>query len=402
VSVGAREFFALAWNAVVAHRLRSALTMLGILIGIASVILLTSIGEGTRQYILSEFTQFGTNILAVNPGKTMTTGQPGALGGTIRRLTIDDAEALYRVPGVEQVVPVAFGMARVEADGLGRSVFVYGTNSQVPAVWKFQISAGRFLPEGDPRRAAPLVVLGPKLKREVFGERNPLGEHVRIGGRRFLVIGVMAAKGRLLGFDIDDSAYVPVASAQELFNRPELQEIDVMFTPGMDSSVVAAGVKRVLMERHDGDEDFTITTQDEMLDVMGRVLGIVSVAVGGIGGISLVVGAIGILTMMWISVNERRAEIGLAKAIGASRAQILRLFLLEATLLSLSGGLLGVLAGLGIARLLQLGIPGLPVQTPMIYVFAALAISIVVGLASGVLPARRAAALDPIDALRAE
>jgi putative ABC transport system permease protein len=212
----------------------------------------------------------------------------------------------------------------------------------------------------------------------------------------------MAPKGRLLGFDIDDSAYVPVATAQELFNRPELNEIDVLFTPGMDSAFVAAGIRRVLMERHDGDEDFTITTQDEMLDVMGRVLGIVSVAVGGIGGISLVVGAIGILTMMWISVNERRSEIGLAKAIGASSGQILRLYLLEATLLSLAGGLLGVLAGLGIARLLQLGVPGLPVETPMLYVVAALLISILVGLASGVLPARRAAALDPIDALRAE
>jgi putative ABC transport system permease protein len=400
--MGAREFLVLAWNAVVAHRLRSALTMLGIMIGIASVILLTSIGEGTRQYILSEFTQFGTNILAVNPGKTMTTGQPGALGGTIRRLTIDDAEALYRVPGVEQVVPVAFGMARVESEGRGRSVFIYGTNSQVPAVWKFLIGAGRFLPKGDPRRGAPLVVLGPKLKREIFGDRNALGEHVRIGGRRFLVIGIMAPKGRLLGFDIDDSAYVPVATAQELFNRPELNEIDVLFTKGMDSSFVADGIRRVLMERHDGEEDFTITTQDEMLDVMGRVLGIVSVAVGGIGGISLVVGAIGILTMMWISVNERRAEIGLAKAIGASSGQILRLYLLEATLLSLAGGALGVLTGLGIARMLQIGIPGLPVETPMLYVVAALAISIVVGLVSGVLPARRAAALDPIDALRTE
>jgi putative ABC transport system permease protein len=275
-------------------------------------------------------------------------------------------------------------------------------NSEVPAIWKFHIGVGRFLPEGDPRRGAPLVVLGPKLKREIFGERNALGEHVRVGGRRFLVIGIMAPKGRLLGFDIDDSAYVPVAAAQELFNQPELQEIDVLFTPGMESSVVAAGIRTVLMERHDGEEDFTITTQDEMLDVMGRVLGIVSVAVGGIGAISLVVGAIGILTMMWISVNERRAEIGLAKAIGAGRGQILRLFLVEAILLSLAGGLLGVLVGLGIARLLQLGIPGLPVETPMLYVLAALAVSILVGLASGVLPARRAAALDPIEALRAE
>jgi putative ABC transport system permease protein len=400
--VGAREFFLLAWNAVVAHRLRSALTMLGILIGIASVILLTSIGEGTRQYILSEFTQFGTNLLAVNPGKTMTTGQPGALGGTVRRLTIEDAEALRRVPGVESVVPVSFGMARVEGAGRGRSVFVYGVNHEIPAVWKFHVGVGRFLPEGDPRRASPLVVLGPKLKRELFGDANALGEHVRIGGRRFLVIGIMAPKGRLLGIEIDDTAYIPVASAQQLFNQPELQEIDLIFSEGMETSIVVEGIRRVLIDRHDGEEDFTITSQDEMLDVMGRVLGIVSVAVGGIGGISLVVGAIGILTMMWISVNERRAEIGLAKAIGASRGQILVLYLLEAMLLSLSGGLLGVAVGLGIARLLQLSIPGLPVETPMLFVAAALVISILVGLVSGVLPARRAAALDPVEALRAD
>jgi putative ABC transport system permease protein len=402
MSMGARDFFALAWKAVVAHRLRSALTMLGIMIGIASVILLTSIGEGTRQYILSEFTQFGTNILAINPGKAMTTGQPGALAGVIRRLTIEDAEAIRRVPGVELVVPLSFGMARVEHEGMGRSVYIYGVNSELPGLWKFDIGQGRFLPEGDPRRASPLVVLGPKLKREIFGEANALGKHVRIGGRRFLTVGVMAPKGMLLGFDIDDSAYIPVASAQQLFDSPELQEIDVEFAIGMDSERVSDAIKEILVERHEGEEDFSITTATEWLDVMGRVLGIISVAVGAIGGISLVVGAIGILTMMWISVNERRAEIGLAKAIGANSGQILYLYLLEAMLLSLSGGLLGVLAGLGIARILRWGLPGLPVETPMTYVFAALGISIAVGLISGVLPARRAAALDPLEALRRE
>jgi putative ABC transport system permease protein len=400
--MGAREFFTLAWHAVVAHRLRSALTMLGIMIGIASVILLTSIGEGTRQYILTEFTQFGTNIMAINPGKAMTSGQPGALAGTTRRLTIDDAEALRRVPGVEQVVPLCFGMARVEYEGRGRSVFIYGANSELSTVWKFEVGQGRFLPEGDPRRAAPLVVLGPKLKREVFGDTNALGEYVRIGGQRFLVIGVMAPKGMLLGFDIDDSAYIPVASAQQLFDLPELQEIDLLFSLGMDSEWISELVRGVLMERHENEEDFTITTVTEWLDVMGRVLGIVSIAVGAIGGISLVVGAIGILTMMWISVNERRAEIGLSKALGASSGQILGLYLLEATLLSLAGGMLGVLTGLGVARLLQVGLPGLPVHTPAVYVLAALLVSILVGLASGALPARRAAGLDPVDALRRE
>ncbi|MDX1389564.1 MAG: ABC transporter permease, partial [Acidobacteriota bacterium] len=190
-----RELLRLAWGAVSAHRLRSVLTMLGILIGIASVILLTSIGEGTRQYILSEFTQFGTNLLAINPGKTMTTGQPGALSGTYRKLTLDDVEALLRLPGVEKIVPVNMGTARVEYEGRGRSIFIYGVNSQVPDVWTFRVRQGRFLPDADPRRASPLTVLGPKLKREIFGEKNALGEHVRIGGHRFLVIGVMEPKG---------------------------------------------------------------------------------------------------------------------------------------------------------------------------------------------------------------
>ena len=142
--MGLREFMGLAWSSVAAHRLRSLLTMLGILIGIASVILLTSIGEGTRRFVMDEFLQFGTNLLQINPGKTMTSGQPGALAGTVRKLTLDDADALLRVPGVERVVPLALGTADVEARGRSRSIFVYGVNSQVPDVWKFRIGQGRF------------------------------------------------------------------------------------------------------------------------------------------------------------------------------------------------------------------------------------------------------------------
>jgi putative ABC transport system permease protein len=400
--VGGLDLLRLAWHAVGAHRLRSALTVLGILIGIASVILLTSIGEGTRRYILAEFTQFGTNLLTVTPGKVETTGIPGAVGATIRKLTVEDAESLRRVAGVEKVVPVAMGMAEVERGNRGRSVFVYGVTSDVPEVWKFRIRQGSFLPESDARRAAAVTVLGPKLKRELFGESNALGEHVRIGGERFRVIGVMAPKGQLLGFDIDDSAYVPVAAAQRLFNRDELMEIDVLFAGGLRPEAVEEGVRRTLVGRHAGEEDFTLTTQTEMLDVLGRVLDVVGMAVGGIGAISLVVGAIGILTMMWISVHERTAEIGLVKALGAGRGQIVALFLAEAATLSLVGGLAGIATGMGLARALRWAFPGLPVYTSPKAVVAATVMSLAVGLASGVLPARRAAALDPVDALRAD
>jgi putative ABC transport system permease protein len=212
----------------------------------------------------------------------------------------------------------------------------------------------------------------------------------------------MAPKGNVLGLDLDDRVYVPIATAQRLFNKDALVEIDLIFSEHVPVETVRAEVARAMRERHGGEEDFTIITQKEMLGVLDRVLGIVSVAVGAIGGISLVVGAVGVLTIMWIAVNERTAEIGLAKALGASPRQILVLFLFEAAVLSLAGGALGVATGMGIAWLLPAAVPGLPVHTRVSFVLAALAVSLGVGLLSGVLPARRAAALDPVEALRAE
>ena len=389
-------------RAILGHRQRSALTMLGIVIGIASVILLTSIGEGTRLYILTQFTQFGTNLLSINPGKASTTGIPGAVGGTIHPLTLGDVEALGRVRGVEKVVPVTMGTASIEYGGMERSTFVYGVTAAGPEVWRTGVRLGRFLPEGDPRYGSALAVLGPTLKREIFGDQNALGEHVRIAGQRFLVIGVMESKGQFLGFDIDDAAYIPVSVAMPLFNRDDLLEIDVMVSNASMTDSVVSRIRPVLMGRHGGEEDFTVTTQTGMLDSLGRILRIISVAVAGIGAISLLVGAIGILIMMWISVNERTSEIGLSKALGATPDQILWLFLSEAVLLSLAGGIVGLIAGMGLARVIHWVIPALPVHTPFAFVILAIAVSFLVGLASGILPARRAAALDPVVALGAE
>jgi putative ABC transport system permease protein len=337
----------------------------------------------------------------VRPGKA-TTAAMGPLVTTVRKLTLDDARALERLVGVEKVAPLTAGLARVEAGARARSVFVIGVTSDVLDVFKLEVHQGRFLPEGDPRRGAPLAVLGPTLKRELFGEKSALGERVRIGGQRFLVIGVMAPKGNILGLDLDDRVYVPVASAQRLFNRDGLVEIHLLGSERVPVDTVRAAVVRAMRERHGGEEDFTIITQKDMLGVLDRVLGIVSVAVASIGGISLVVGAVGVLTIMWIAVNERTAEIGLAKALGASPRQILLLFLFEAAVLSLAGGALGVAAGMGIAWMLPVAVPGLPVHTRPSFVVAALLVSLAVGLLSGVLPARRAAELDPVDALRAE
>jgi putative ABC transport system permease protein len=366
------------------------------------VILLTSIGEGTRRYLLAEFTQFGTNILAINPGKTETGGIPGIFGGTTHKLTLDDAAAIGRLPDVQEQVPMAVGQARVEAEGKGRSVFIYGVTSSFPAVMKFEVGQGTFLPAGDPRRGSLVAVLGPRVKRELFGDENALGKFVRVAGHRLRVIGVMAPKGRMLGFDIDDAVYVPVTTGMRMFNLDELQEIDVLFAHEGITESVAASVRRLLTDRHGGKEDFTITTQTEMLKVFNNVMSAITTAVGAIAGVSLVVGAIGVFTMMWISVGERVGEIGLLRALGGTESEVRSLFLLEAVALTVMGGVCGVAVGLGIAALLRIGVPGLPVYTPPSYVVAAVVVSALAGLIAGVLPARRAAALDPVEALHAE
>jgi putative ABC transport system permease protein len=396
------ELMKLSLHAIVAHRLRSVLSMLGIAIGVTSVILLTSIGEGTRLYMVAQFTQFGTNVLAVNPGKAETLGVPGALGGTTHKLTIDDAEALARIPGVDRIVPMVFGTGRVEADGKGRSVFVYGVTPDVPEVWQWDVRIGSFWPQGDPRRSAAQAVLGPKLKHELFGARNALGEFVRIGGARFRVVGIMEPKGQFLGFDLDDSAYIPIAAAMRIFNLDELTEIDLTFSHARMLEGVEGAVRRVLTERHDGREDFSVTSQAAMLEVFDNIMNIITMAVGAIGGVSLLVGAIGILTMMWIAVSERQNEIGLIRSVGATRSQVQLVFLVEAATLATLGGLSGLALGWALCALIRLALPGLPVHTPPLFVVLAVAVSLLVGLIAGVTPARKAAHLDPIEALRAE
>lgn len=396
-----KDFIKLTGTSLLAHKLRSFLTMLGISIGITSVVLLTSIGEGLHQFVLSEFSQFGTTLVGINPGKVSTHGMSMGVFGSVRPLTIEDAEAMKQLPFTKSVVPLVQGNAEVEGNGYTRRTTVYGVGASFPTTFSMNVSSGRFLPDDDPSSPRAFVVLGYKVKQELFANKNPLGQRIRIGGSRYRIIGTMEAKGQVLGFDLDDTVYIPAARGLDLFNREGLMEIDVLYKEGVKVERVTAGIKRILETRH-GREDFTITTQEQMLDVLGSILNVLTFAVGAIGGISLIVGGIGIVTIMTISINERITEIGLLRALGAKQIQVLSLFLGEAIVLSAIGGLCGLFLGIGLAQLLHAALPALPVHTPWSFVILAESLAVFIGLTAGVLPARRAAKLDPIEALHSE
>ncbi|GAB2897238.1 ABC transporter permease [Uliginosibacterium flavum] len=395
------DFLQLATRAITAHRLRSALTLLGIAVGIAAVILLTSIGEGVHQFVLNQFTQFGTNVMQVTPGKVSTGGGPQGLPTSARPLSQEDVGALARLPGVKAVSPMVWGNSEVEAEGKLRRTMVYGVGSNMTEVFSMAVRSGRFLPPDEAGSARAFVVLGSKLKQELFGNSNPLGQRLRIAGQRFRVIGVMESKGQFVGMDLDDTAYIPASQALALYNREGMQRLDISYTEGLPSALIAERVKTLLKARH-GREDFTLTTQEDMLKTLSKILDVLTAAVGAIGSISLLVGGVGIVTIMTIAVSERTQEIGLMVALGATRRSILALFLGEAVMLSAAGGVIGLVVGMGLAQLLRLAVPAMPVHTPLLFVVLAEGVAIAIGLLAGVLPARRAARLDPVEALRTE
>jgi len=396
------DLLGLTIEALRSHRLRYGLSALAITVGVAAVVLLSSLGEGMRQFILGQMTQFGTNLIGVYPGKVETSGMPGILGGSARRLTLDDARALSRLPGVIGTVPTAYGSGIVKFGNRTRRVYVYGASADVPSVWSMDVAVGRFLPAMDFDRSSPVVVIGPRLQRELFGDVNPLGQIVRIAEARFRVIGVMEQKGQFLGFDLDDAAYIPVANAMALFNRPELDEIDLLAASSDAIDPLVERATALLKERHRDVEDFTVVTQKEGQAMVDRVVSVVSGVVTGIAAISLLVGAIGILTIMWIVVQERVAEIGLSKAIGATPGQIALWYLFESAATALAGGIAGLVIGVSGAWLLSATVPGIESLTSPLMVLQAIGMALVVGIVAGVAPALRAAHLDPVEALRGE
>jgi putative ABC transport system permease protein len=386
------------------NKVRAALTMLGVIIGVSAVILLVSFGEGARLYIKRELGELGSNILVVVPGKTAKEGGMHMGTSAVRKLTMDDALLIERRSrNVEEAVPVIVGTSWIRHKEKSRDTYIVGVSEPYFGVRNLHMAAGRSISESDVDAARRVCVMGKTVKEEVMGRNiNPLGQFVTIGNVKYRVIGEMAPKGVALGFDIDDVVFIPVTAAKELFDTDWLFNITVKVSGEENLRDAKAEIRKLLIKRHAGEEDFTILSQDEMIAVMGRILNIMTAVLAGIAAISLIVGGIGIMNIMLVSVSERTREIGIRKAIGAKNRDILVQFLLESVLLSLIGGVCGVLAG----GLLSVSIPYfitfLPAHLTWWSVALAFLFAVGVGVFFGVYPARKAARYDPIVALRYE
>ena len=404
----AADLIAFAWNVVVGYRSRTLLILLAMGIGVAAVVAVSAIGEGARLYVVNQFGALGTNLVIVLPGRSETAGaMPGVLiGKTPRDVTLDDALALRRSHAIRRIAPLIVGAGDVHSGTRHRETPVLGTTAEFKDIRSMELAQGRFLPEGDPRHSSPVCVIGTTVAAELFGARGEagsaggaLGEWLRVGDRRFRVIGVLARQGESLGFNTDEVVIVPVAAAQALFNTEALFRILAEAKSREQIPDAKSDIEAIMRERHEGERDVTVITQDAVLATFDRILTALTLAVGGIAAISLAVAGILIMNVMLISVTQRRAEIGLLKALGATGGMIRLAFFCEAAMLALGGAALGLAAGkLGQVLIGQI-YPAIPFTPPLWALFAAPAVAIATSILFSVAPARQAARLDPVRAL---
>jgi putative ABC transport system permease protein len=399
--VRAADLLEFALRVVRGYRSRTVLILLAMGIGVAAVVAVSSIGEGARLYVVNQFGSLGTHLVIVLPGRSETAGaMPGVLmGRTPRDLTLDDALALKRSPAVRRIAPLIVGAGDVRVGARLREGPVLGSTAELMPIRSMALAQGRFLPEGDPRDAEPVCVIGATIARELFPGRAALGEWLRIGDRRFRVLGVLASQGESLGFNTDEIVIVPVAAAQALFNTEALFRVLVEAKSREAIPAAKADAEEILRERHEGKRDVTVITQDAVLATFDRILRALTLAVGGLAAISLAVAGILIMNVMLISVTQRRGEIGLLKALGATGGQIAAAFIAEAVLLAVGGATVGLAAGKLAQLLIGQIYPAVPFTPPWWAVIAAPLTAIGTAVAFAVAPARRAARLDPVQAL---
>jgi putative ABC transport system permease protein len=388
-----------ALTALARHRLRTAMSLLGVAIGVAAVVILTALGEGARNYVTGQFASLGSNLLILIPGKNETTGMYPGVGGVANDLTLEDARALQRgVANLRSLSPISMANETVANRERRRQVMVVGTTHEYLEVRELVMAQGQFLPPGEMERGGQVAVLGATVADELFGNEPAVGRVLRIGDWRMRVIGVMGSFGTQVGLNMNDLVMIPVATGMRMFNRTSLFRILLKTHSSEDMEAACARALEILTERHD-EEDVTCITQESIVSSLSSILTVLTLALGGIAAISLSVAGIGIMNVMLVSVSERTEEVGLLKAVGARGRQILAVFLAEAVLLASLGGLVGLALGWIGIRILVSIYPAFPAATPLWATAAALATSLVVGALFGVLPARRAMRLDPVAAL---
>lgn len=396
----AADGLGLMLGALAGHRSRSLMLLLAMAIGVVAVNLLTGLAEGARQFVIGEFSMLGRNTLIVLPGRKETTGgMPPITGLATRDLTLGDAEAIGRLPAVQRVAPLQAGQVEVNVGNRSREAFTLGTSNEFFVIRQLSVGQGQALPALELDQAEAVCVIGATLRRELFGNGPALGQWLRAGDRRFRVVGILSERGESLGMDFGEMLIIPVASAQVLFNREGLFRV---FAELRGPHFMASGKRQILdsiKARHEGDEDVTLISQDSMLAAFDGILQALGLALAGIAAISLLVAGILIMNVTWIAVNQRTAEIGLLKALGARPAQVRALFVGEAALLALAGGLIGL--GLSEA-LLWLGrqLWEIPLQTPVWARIGSLLLALCAALLFAWLPANQAARMEPLAALR--
>ncbi|MEP9381016.1 ABC transporter permease [Nocardioides cheoyonin] len=400
-----------AWDAVRSHRLRSALTMLGIVIGIASVVLTVGLGQGAQDEVKKQISALGSNLLIVSPGSsTSSSGVRGGFGSA-STLTLQDADAIAddeTVPDVAAVAPVTSSNTELDTSSTNWTTSLVGATTDWPDVRKRTVAQGRFFTAEEVQNAAKVVVLGPDTASELFsGPTSPVGQTVTVGGTQLTVIGVLSSSGSSSsGSTEDDTAVTPIGTAKALTGSTSSSVSTIYVEASSDDTLSAAyqEINALLLNLHDvtADEaDFSISSQDSLVDTANATNKTLTVLLGGIAAISLLVGGIGVMNIMLVSVTERIREIGLRKALGATPRVIRRQFLVEASLLGLAGGVIGILIAYAGARLLP-DLIDQPVSLSAVATAAALGTALALGIGFGVYPASRAARLTPIDALRSE
>ena len=397
----APDLIRFARDAASGNPLRTSLLVLAMAIGVAAVVVLTALGDGARRYVINEFTSLGSNLVIVLPGRSQTGGfnPANAITGTPRDLTVADAQAVQRGTAVQRLAPVAVGTSEINVGGKLREVLVAGTTAEYIQIRNMSIAQGRFLSAEDWSRGMAEAVIGAKVREEMFGAEPAVGRLVRIGDRRFRIVGVLASSGQGLGMQTDELVFVPVALAQAMFNSNTLFRIMIEARNREAIPAAKAQALEIIKQRHEGEEDVTVITQDAVLATFDRLLGALTLGVAGIAAISLAVAGVLVMNVMLVSVTQRTGEIGLLKALGATGATIQMAFLTEAALLSLAGAMVGYLLGLAGAALIRLLYPYFPAFPPDWAVLAGLGTALTTGILFGVAPARRAAALDPVQAL---